>query len=74
MQSEFFNTRVTKYLVATNAIGLGLNLNIQRIIFTSFTKTLKSHHHKIDMHEILQIAGRAGRYKEDGIVCARHAN
>jgi ATP-dependent RNA helicase SUPV3L1/SUV3 len=38
-----FNNRLgnVKFLVATDAIGMGLNLNIQRIIFSTLEKTLK---------------------------------
>lgn len=40
-------------MVATNAIGLGLNLNIKRIVFMTFTKNLKTGRQGIDKHEIL---------------------
>ncbi|EAS06874.2 helicase carboxy-terminal domain protein (macronuclear) [Tetrahymena thermophila SB210] len=71
-QAELFNNRTHKYLVATNAIGLGLNLNIRRVVFTTFTKNHQSQRKGIDSNEILQIAGRAGRYREDGLVTARN--
>ncbi|KAI6214629.1 RNA helicase [Aphelenchoides besseyi] len=50
----------TKVLVATDAIGMGLNLNIRRIIFRSLVKP--SDGRLIQNHMALQIAGRAGRY------------
>lgn len=57
----------TKVLVATDAIGMGMNLSIRRIIFTSLIKMREV----IPNYHALQIAGRAGRYGsqyEDGEV------
>lgn len=56
-----------KVLVATDAVGMGLNLNIRRIIFYSLTKLnlLKGGEREmsvISVSQALQIAGRAGRY------------
>ena len=56
-----------KVLVATDAVGMGLNLNIRRIIFYSLTKLqIKDDGEKvmevISVSQALQIAGRAGRY------------
>ena len=56
-----------KVLVATDAIGMGLNLNIARVIFYSLTKLqIKDNGEKemevISVSQALQIAGRAGRY------------
>ncbi|CAD5215396.1 unnamed protein product [Bursaphelenchus okinawaensis] len=48
----------TNVLVATDAIGMGLNLNIKRIIFFSLSKGILL----IPNYHALQIAGRAGRY------------
>ncbi|VDD93993.1 unnamed protein product, partial [Enterobius vermicularis] len=59
----------TNVLVTTDAIGMGMNLNIRRIIFASLTKMGKF----IPNYHALQIAGRAGRYGtqyEDGEVLA----
>jgi ATP-dependent RNA helicase SUPV3L1/SUV3 len=47
---------------------MGLNLNIQRVIFTSLEKTKSSGKHRLTQSEVKQIAGRAGRYTEDGKV------
>uniref|UniRef100_A0AC35UBG9 RNA helicase n=1 Tax=Rhabditophanes sp. KR3021 TaxID=114890 RepID=A0AC35UBG9_9BILA len=49
-----------KVLVATDAIGMGLNLNIQRVIFDSLVKP--PNNELIQNHAALQIAGRAGRF------------
>lgn len=56
-----------KVLVATDAIGMGLNLNIRRIVFYSTSKVcLLENGEKevglISVSQALQIAGRAGRY------------
>ncbi|KAI4462122.1 atp-dependent rna and dna helicase [Holotrichia oblita] len=65
-----------KILVATDAIGMGLNLSIKRIIFHSLIKPVINEKGEREMDTIsvsqaLQIAGRAGRYGtqfEDGCV------
>nr|XP_039263004.1 ATP-dependent RNA helicase SUPV3L1, mitochondrial-like [Styela clava] len=54
-------------LVATDAVGMGLNLNIKRIVFKSLEKGVKDKNGEIvrkqlTTPEVLQIAGRAGRY------------
>src|SRR5690606_2686766 len=50
-------------LVATDAIGMGLNLNIRRIVFTGLKKFDGRKSVMIGPSSIQQIAGRAGRYK-----------
>lgn len=60
-----FNNRLgnIKFLVATDAIGMGLNLNIQRVIFSTIEKTIsRGKRGKLDEYSIKQIGGRAGRY------------
>ena len=54
------------HIVATDAIGLGLNLNIKNIFFSSLIKFDGIRERKISNDEISQIAGRAGRYIHDG--------
>jgi ATP-dependent RNA helicase SUPV3L1/SUV3 len=54
-------------LVATDAVGMGLNLNIRRVIFHSMTKLKQNEDGEREMDTIsvsqaLQIAGRAGRF------------
>jgi ATP-dependent RNA helicase SUPV3L1/SUV3 len=56
-----------KVMVATDAIGMGLNLSIRRIIFYSLTKPMTNEKGEkeidtISVSQALQIAGRAGRY------------
>jgi len=56
-------------LIATDAIGLGMNLNINRVIFTTLRKAGNAGHFKQLTHpEVAQIAGRAGRYTRNGAV------
>lgn len=51
------------YLVASDAIGMGLNLAIKRVIFESTMKSDGTKYVPLQISEIKQIAGRAGRYK-----------
>lgn len=53
--------------MATDAIGMGLNLSIRRIIFTTLFKYEKEGARiQIPIHELKQIAGRAGRLVDEG--------
>lgn len=54
------------YLVATDAIGMGLNLDIDHVAFSSTAKFDGRRMRHLFPHEIGQIAGRAGRYTTDG--------
>jgi ATP-dependent RNA helicase SUPV3L1/SUV3 len=49
-------------LVASDAVGMGLNLNIRRIIFSTLEKFDGTSMRALTVAEIKQIAGRAGRY------------
>jgi len=64
-QAALFNDPDNEYdfLVASNAIGMGLNLSIKRIIFNSITKFNGTDIELLEISDIKQIAGRAGRYK-----------
>ena len=63
-QAELFNKREDyTVLVASNAIGMGLNLNIQRVIFaTTYKPNSLREEEKIPISEVKQIGGRAGRF------------
>ena len=60
-QLERFIGGETKVVVATDAIGMGLNLPIRRVIFMSDEKYDGSEVRRLRPHEVKQIAGRAGR-------------
>ncbi|KAL2023069.1 hypothetical protein VTK56DRAFT_3979 [Thermocarpiscus australiensis] len=64
-QAALFNDPNNEYdyLVASDAIGMGLNLEIKRVIFESSTKYDGVTHRKLGVPEIKQIGGRAGRYR-----------
>uniref|UniRef100_A0A093VIB0 RNA helicase n=1 Tax=Talaromyces marneffei PM1 TaxID=1077442 RepID=A0A093VIB0_TALMA len=51
------------YLVASDAIGMGLNLKCKRVIFQTLVKGGKGGLSRISIPEIKQIGGRAGRYR-----------
>jgi ATP-dependent RNA helicase SUPV3L1/SUV3 len=73
-QARKFNERDgVKYLVATDAIGLGLNYNIARIIFFEIEKSDGQVFRRLLPHEFKQIAGRAGRYNHSGQVTSTNA-
>lgn len=63
-QATRFNDASSDFdvLVASDAIGMGLNLNISRIIFSTMKKFDGIEMRKLTVSEIKQIAGRAGRY------------
>ncbi len=54
------------YLVATDAIGMGLNLDIDHVAFSSLSKFDGRRMRYLAPNELAQIAGRAGRYMSDG--------
>lgn len=67
-----FRSGAADVVVATDAIGLGLNLPIRRIVFSSLRKFDGVAMRTLTPQEIRQIAGRAGRYgiHEEGAVTA----
>ncbi|KAK3987875.1 P-loop containing nucleoside triphosphate hydrolase protein [Cladorrhinum sp. PSN332] len=64
-QAALFNDPNNDYdfLVASDAIGMGLNLEIKRVVFETSTKFDGMKHRNLTIPEIKQIGGRAGRYK-----------
>ncbi|MEL6218632.1 MAG: helicase-related protein [Pseudomonadota bacterium] len=54
------------YLVATDAIGMGLNLDVDHIAFAGLSKFDGRRVRALEPNELAQIAGRAGRFKTDG--------
>ena len=61
-ESERFCTGIADILVATDAIGMGLNLPIRRVIFSNIHKFDGVASRYLNSTEIRQIAGRAGRF------------
>ena len=66
-QVELYQSGDVDYLVATDAIGMGLNMDINEIFFSNLKKFDGKKTRRLNLIEISQIAGRAGRYKNDGI-------
>ena len=54
------------YLIATDAIGMGLNMDINEIYFSNLKKFDGKKTRRLNLVELSQIAGRAGRFKNDG--------
>lgn len=65
-QAKLFNQGHYDVLIASDAIGMGLNLNIDRIIFTTSMKFNGTENIPLTVSTIKQIGGRAGRFKDDG--------
>ncbi len=65
-QVAMYQAGEVQYLVATDAIGMGLNLDINHVAFGALAKFDGVHFRTLEPAEIGQIAGRAGRYKKDG--------
>ena len=61
-EARRFREKKSQILIATDAISMGLNLPIKTILFTNDTKFDGVSKRKITVNEIVQIAGRAGRF------------
>ncbi len=65
-QVALYQSGDVDYLVATDAIGMGINMDIEQISFSSLKKFDGKKTRRLRITEVSQIAGRAGRYKNDG--------
>ena len=65
-QVGLFQSGDVDYLIATDAIGMGLNMDINEIYFSNLKKFDGKKTRRLNLIEMSQIAGRAGRYKNDG--------
>ncbi len=65
-QVELYQSGEVDYLVATDAIGMGLNLDVDHIAFAASTKFDGRRHRPLRPNEMAQIAGRAGRFRSQG--------
>ncbi len=65
-QVDMYQNGEVDFLVATDAIGMGLNLDIDHVAFSSLTKFDGRRMRPLAPNELAQIAGRAGRGQKDG--------
>ena len=65
-QVAMFQAGEVDYLVATDAIGMGLNLDVGHVAFAGLHKFDGRRRRRLTVAEMAQIAGRAGRHQRDG--------
>ena len=65
-QVQMYQEGEVDYLVATDAIGMGLNMDIDHVAFARMRKYDGRRRRMLDPSEVGQIAGRAGRHMNDG--------
>jgi len=65
-QVALYQSGEVDYLVATDAIGMGLNMDIAQVAFAGLSKFDGRRHRRLTTPEMAQIAGRAGRHQKDG--------
>lgn len=65
-QVAMYQSGEVDYLVATDAIGMGLNLDVHHVAFAGLSKYDGHRHRRLTTAEMAQIAGRAGRHQRDG--------
>lgn len=65
-QVAMFQAGEVDYIVATDAIGMGLNLDLDHVAFAALTKFDGRRKRRLTPSEMAQIAGRAGRHQRDG--------
>ena len=62
-QARKFDEGETDIMVSTDAIAMGMNLPVKRIVFSALSKFIDDKENPLTFSEIKQIAGRAGRFK-----------
>jgi len=65
-QVAMFQRGEVDYLVATDAIGMGLNMDVAHVAFAGLEKFDGRRDRRLTVAEMAQIAGRAGRHQKDG--------
>ena len=65
-QVELYQSGDVDFLVATDAIGMGINMDLNNVYFSNLKKFDGRKLRRLNLSEIGQIAGRAGRYLNDG--------
>jgi ATP-dependent RNA helicase SUPV3L1/SUV3 len=71
-QVAMFQAGEVDYLVATDAIGMGLNMDVAHVAFASLQKFDGRRTRRLTVAEMAQIAGRAGRHQRDGTFGSLH--
>ncbi|MEA3030852.1 MAG: ATP-dependent helicase [Sphingomonadales bacterium] len=65
-QVAMYQAGEVDYLVATDAIGMGLNMDVDHVAFAGLSKYDGKRRRRLTPAEMAQIAGRAGRHQRDG--------
>ncbi len=65
-QVELYQSGDVDFLVATDAIGMGINMDLNHVYFSNLKKFDGKKLRRLNLSEMGQIAGRAGRYMNDG--------
>ncbi len=65
-QVSLYQSGDVDYLVATDAIGMGINMDLKNVYFSNLKKFDGKKLRRLNLSELGQIAGRAGRYMSDG--------
>ncbi len=65
-QVELYQSGQVDHIVATDAIGMGLNMDIHRVAFAALRKFDGHQFRELSIPELGQVAGRAGRHRRDG--------
>ena len=65
-QVSLYQSGDVDYLVATDAIGMGINMDLDHVYFSNIKKFDGKKIRRLKVSEIGQISGRAGRYLNDG--------
>ena len=65
-QVALYQSGDVDYIVATDAIGMGLNMDVDHVAFASTRKFDGFQYRQLNPSELGQVAGRAGRYMNDG--------
>ncbi len=68
-QVALYQAGEVDYMVATDAIGMGLNMDVDMVAFASLRKFDGTQVRELELAELAQIAGRAGRADNDGRFC-----
>jgi ATP-dependent RNA helicase SUPV3L1/SUV3 len=71
-QVALYQAGEVDYLIATDAIGMGLNMDLGHVALASLGKFDGRERRALHAHEVAQIAGRAGRHMQDGTFGTTH--